>query len=195
VIDPRTSPTRALRLDSLGARHVGTSNWAALLQRTRQEMAEVVMGRARRRRVEPSVVRALDGRETALSALANGRPMVVVFWSPQCGPAVEALPKLELLSRKLAARQVPLVIIAEQTSADSALTRELRKGGFTGAVYLDARREASKAFGNWGTPQLYVLDRDGRVLFDATSSVGETELRMEALLTSASTLTGSAGSY
>lgn len=195
VIDPRTLPTRALRLDSLGARHVGTSNWAALLQRTRQEMAEVVMGRARRRRVEPSVVRALDGRETALSALANGRPMVVVFWSPQCGPAVEALPKLELLSRKLAARQVPLVIIAEQTSADSALTRELRKGGFTGAVYLDARREANKAFGNWGTPQLYVLDRDGRVLFDATSSVGETELRMEALLTSASTLTGSAGSY
>lgn len=195
VIDPRTSPARALRLDSLGARHTGTSNWTALLQRTRQEMAEVVMGRARRRRVEPSVVTALDGRALSLSALANGRPMVVVFWSPQCGPAVEALPKLELLSRKLAARHVPLVLIAEQTSADSALTRELRKGGFTGTVYLDARREAYKAFGNWGTPQLYVLDRDGRVLFDATSSVGETELRMEALLTSTSTPTNSSTTH
>jgi thiol-disulfide isomerase/thioredoxin len=187
VIDPRTTPSRALRLDSLGTRYAGAGNWATLLQRTRQEMAEVVMGRARRRRVEPSVVKALDGPETALSAVANGRPMVVVFWSPQCGPAVEALPKLELLSQKLAARQVPLVLIAEQTSADSTLTRELRKGGFTGAVYLDARREAYKAFGNWGTPQLYVLDRDGRVLFDATSSVGETELRVEALLSSTST--------
>jgi thiol-disulfide isomerase/thioredoxin len=193
VIDPRTPPARALHLDSLGTRHVGVSEWAALLQRTRQEMAETVMGRARRRRVEPSVVTALDGRETALSALAAGRPMVVVFWSPQCGPAVEALPKLELLSRKLAARQVPLVLIAEQTSADSALTRELRKGGFTGAVYLDAKHETYKAFGNWGTPQLYVLDRDGRVLFDATSSVGETELRMEALLTSTSMTAGSNG--
>lgn len=119
--------------------------------------------------------------------------MVVVFWSPQCGPAVEALPDLELLSRRLAARQVPVVLIAEQTSADSTLTRELRKGGFTGTVYLDAKREAYRAFGNWGTPQLYVLDRDGRVLFDATSSVGETELRMEALLTSTSTTAGSGG--
>lgn len=195
VIDPRTAAAKVKRLDSLGTRHVGASEWAALLQRTRQEMAETVMGRARRRRVEPSVVTALDGRETALSTLANGRPMVVVFWSPQCGPAVEALPDLELLSRRLAARQVPVVLIAEQTSADSTLTRELRKGGFTGAVYLDAKREAYRAFGNWGTPQLYVLDRDGRVLFDATSSVGETELRMEALLTSTSTHTGSAGSY
>jgi hypothetical protein len=186
VLDPRTPTARTARLDSIGARSVGTADWDRLKQRARAEMAAAVMREARRRRVEPATVVSLDGRATSLTALANGRPMVVIMFSPLCGPAIQALPDMQQMAVRLQKQGVAVVLVAEQARADKALTAALQQAKYTGPVYLDATKQANKALNNWGTPQLYVLDRDGRVMFDPTSSTGEATLHMEALLATTS---------
>lgn len=183
-LDPRTNAKRVATLDSLGTRFASGEAWRALKERTRGEMASAVMRDARRRRVEGGSVRTADGRSVTVASLAKDRPAVVVFWSPMCGPAVEALPSIQRMATRLEARGVPVLLIVEQERADSTLTAVLAASKFRGPVYFDATRDASRVFSNWGTPQLYVLDRDGRVVFDPTSSVGETTLQMEALLAS-----------
>lgn len=188
ALDPRTNASRVATLDSLGTRFASGAAWRALKERTRGEMASAVMRDARRRRVEGGSVRTADGRSVTVASLAKDRPAVVVFWSPMCGPAVEALPSIQRMAKRLETRGVPVVLIVEQERADSTLTAVLAASKYRGPVYFDATRDASRVFSNWGTPQLYVLDRDGRVVFDPTSSVGETTLRLEALLASSGTV-------
>jgi hypothetical protein len=51
-------------------------------------------------------------------------------------------------------------------------------------VYSDSKEDAWKAFNNWGTPQYYVLDQQGRIRFegvDMVDSVAQVQvLRMES---------------
>lgn len=182
VVDPRTSTKQVVRLDSLGAHYVGTAQWELLKQRTSAEMATAVVREARRRKVEPATVMSVDGHASSLVALAKGRPMVLVMFSPLCGPAVAALPAMQQMSARLQQKGVSVVLIAEQSTADDALLSVLKQAKYTGPVYLDSSKQASRALNNWATPQMYVLDRDGRVMFDPTSSTGEAILQMEALL-------------
>jgi hypothetical protein len=105
----------------------------------------------------------------------------VVFWSPLCGPAVEALPEIESLRRRLEQQGVPLVIIAEESTVTPELTSVLTTHRVQAPVYLDADGAAASRFNNWGTPTLYLLDASGRVMFPGTSDVQELLLYSAAL--------------
>jgi len=76
---------------------------------------------------------------------------------------------------------VPVVSIVEEAGPSSALTAFLREKKVTMPVYLDAWHEASRAFNQWGTPYFYVVDANGRVRFDVSTSADEALARAEAL--------------
>ena len=130
-------------------------------------------------------VTALDGRRAALRDMAKGRGLVVVFWSPLCGPAVEAVPEIESLRRQLARRGVPLVIVAEQSAGTPELTKVMTEQRLEAPVYLDVGGAAAARFNNWGTPTLYLLDTDGRLMFPGTTDVPSALFYSAALLQAA----------
>ena len=107
--------------------------------------------------------------------------MVVVFWSRTCGPAVEALPRVNEIAARLARDGVRVVGIVDEPSASLELKAFLTKKQVTVPTYLDAWHDASRAFNQWGTPNFYVLDADGRVRFDVTTSADEALARAEAV--------------
>ena len=72
-------------------------------------------------------------------------------------------------------------LVLAEPGASPALAAFLAKSRVTGPVYFDARHEGSRAFNQWGTPNYFVLDGDGRVRFDVTSSADEVLARAEAL--------------
>jgi thiol-disulfide isomerase/thioredoxin len=161
--DPGTSPAFAdTALRRLGGK-VGTDRWRAALSSAREEMQRGVLAASVSRAVPEIRLTAPDSTVRALHQVATGRPVVVVFWSRNCGPVIQALPEITRL-----ARRTHVIPITEEPP--SAAFRDYWKG-HPGAppVWHDTRREARRAFGSFGTPQYFVIDQKGRPRFELTS--------------------------
>jgi len=105
----------------------------------------------------------------------------VAFWSRFCGPAIEALPELQRVSTRLASHGVRTISVIDEAAPSPALLDFLRSHDVRLPVFLDDEHLASQAFNQWGTPYFYVLDAEGRVVFDATTDIDEVMLRAEAV--------------
>ncbi|WP_353265304.1 TlpA disulfide reductase family protein [Gemmatimonas sp.] len=185
VVDPRTTVAVHDSLNRLGARLLGASVWATSKSAAERDLRTHLDARVIRRVVGDAAVTALDGRRHMLSGMAKGRGLAVVFWSPLCGPAVEAAPEIDALRRQLAQRGVPLVIIADQSTVTPELTKVVAEQRIQAPVYLDVDGAAAARFNNWGTPTLYLLSPDGRVLFPGTTDVQSALFYSAALLQAA----------
>lgn len=173
LVDPRTDGAVIDSLTRIGSRLLGNVDWAAAQSSARRVLGTQLASRAIRRVVGDVSVATLEGHRTPLHSLSQGRGLVVVFWSPLCGPAVDALPDIEALRGKLAKQGVPLVIVAEQSSVTPELTRILTTQRIQTPVYLDVEGVAAARFNNWGTPTLFLLDGSGRVMFPGTADAQE----------------------
>ncbi len=182
AVDPRISMARRTALDTAVGRLKRLDLWNAAQREARGVMAARVLERAAYRRVDDVPVAGLDGASHLLSALRGTRATVVLFWSHECGYAVEAVPELQALSARLAQRDIPLVFIADSPVRTPALDSTLKAKRVTIPVYLDATSRATATFNNWGTPMMYVLDAKGRVVFAGTSDESQILLYAEALL-------------
>ncbi|MCE2902450.1 MAG: redoxin domain-containing protein [Gemmatimonas sp.] len=185
IADPRTTAPVRDSLKREGKRLLGASGWATKESAAERALQVHLDERAIRRLVGEVSLATLDGRSAAMSAMAQGRGTVVVFWSPLCGPAVEALPEIESLRRQLAQRGVPLVIIAEQSTVTPELTKAVTEQRIQAPVYLDVDGAAAARFNNWGTPTLYLVGTDGRVIFPGTTDVQSALFYSAALLQTA----------
>ncbi len=111
-----------------------------------------------------------DGATRTFREIANGRVTLVVMWDRYCGWAIQALPEIGRLSQTLEERGVAVVIVAEQPPSDD-LYEFVRERGVTQPLYHDTRREATKAFNSWGTPEYFITDKRGRIRFEYTDLV------------------------
>lgn len=126
-------------------------------------------------------VQAQDGTLRSWADLTRGHVTVVAFWSRNCGYAVRDLPELARLTDRLRSIGVSLVTIADEPASDS-LRAFLRGKHLQGLpAYGDVRGDARRAFANFATPQYYVLDPAGRVVF-ARSQLADVPLQAAALL-------------
>lgn len=181
AIDPRTAPARKSALDSLARRLGMQLQWPAAQQASRTMLAHSVLQRAINRHVDDATLTRLDGSAYQLSALRGQRATVVLFWSHECGYAIEAVPELQALRKQLEQRGIPFVWIADANRVTPELTKTLKEKQVQEPVYLDATGKATATFNNWGTPMLYVLDSKGRVAFPGTSNQSQILLYAEAL--------------
>jgi len=178
--DPRSTAADLDSLRSLLTR-AGRGRLDSLLARARSELVSRVLEEARYTEVSDSRVSSADSRTLSMRQLTRGRITVVAFWSRFCGPAITDLPRMDTTAVSLEARGIATVSVVEEAqSAD--LTNWLRDHDVSMPVYHDRAGETQRAFNQWGTPNYYVLDRQGRIAFGPLTSADEVLLRATALL-------------
>lgn len=118
------------------------------------------------------------GRTVTLESL-RGRVVVLDFTASWCTACRTALPELEALGTRYAARGVTVVTVAidaDPKDADRFLTEVVPNSTMT--VLYDTTARLLSRFGASGMPAHYVLDREGVIRF---VSAGFTPDRMAAI--------------
>jgi thiol-disulfide isomerase/thioredoxin len=102
----------------------------------------------------------LRGTEVALTDLLNpGKPLLLLFTNPHCGPCQALMP--ELLGWQLDyASRLSIVLISEGSTEDN---REKSAAFGSLALLLQQQREVADAYQAGGTPAAVLLQADGRV--------------------------------
>lgn len=175
VVDPRTPSAEADALALEGRQVVGPAGWDSLTAEARSEMLARYRERStvRALRTTPRL-RTAEGRVVSLLDLTGRQPTVVIFWSRYCGGAIEALPAITEVADRLHRDGTPVVFVVGDEPLSDDLLAYLGKRGWTLPVYEDVDGLTKAAFANFGTPEYFVLDANGRIRFDRAD--GEAEL-------------------
>jgi methylamine dehydrogenase accessory protein MauD len=113
---------------------------------------------------------------TLASLCARGRPVVLLFTSPGCGPCVRLVPELERWNTALAER-VTFVVVSNGGADRESILEELgAPDDFT--ALIQERQEVAESYRVTSTPTAVVVDPDGRI---ATGSAGGPD-EIEALV-------------
>ncbi len=100
----------------------------------------------------------LDGGELALESL-RGRPVLLVFSDPDCGPCDELAPHLERIHQERPDLQVLMVSRGtREENAPKAAEQRL-----TFPIVLQQKWEISRLYAMFGTPIGYLIDEDGLI--------------------------------
>jgi len=116
------------------------------------------------RPVPAFTVKTLDGQEVSFKSFASGKPVLVDFWATWCAPCVKAMPELQKLHQKHAAKGFSVVGISIDEEHDKARSfTEKRKLGYP--VYLDATKTpAWSTFHVRSIPAVFLVDSQGRIV-------------------------------
>jgi len=123
----------------------------------------------------------LDGNVVSLEAL-RGRPVLINFWATWCRPCVVEHPILQAAAQRWEGR-VHFVGVVYQD--DPALIRRfVASRGAWGPSLLDPEGRVAIAYGVYGAPETFILDRDGFVVEKVVSVLDPRSLaaRLDALL-------------
>ena len=102
----------------------------------------------------------LDGQAVSQDQIiVDGRPTVLVFSSPYCGPCRELVP--ELSSWRTEHTELEIVVVSDGTRDE--ILAEFGGRLPPAAVILDGRHELYGAFQANGTPSAVLITRDGRI--------------------------------
>jgi hypothetical protein len=181
VVDVRTSPSARDSLARDAVRAVGAQRWAALVDSARHQMHTYLLARSGRRTLRGTgAVERPDGSRASVQDLFGEAATVVIFWSEQCGYAIEQLPEIRTLIRELQARNVPThFVVQDMPSAQRAALR--KKHDITWPITFDRDGSLERALANFGTPTMYVVDGLGRVRFGSNDKIIDVVGQVEAV--------------
>jgi len=111
---------------------------------------------------------SLDGEPIRLSDL-RGRPVIVNFWASWCPPCVEEFPLLRDAAARYQADGLVVVGIVYRDRSEAAREFMGRHGG-TWAVAMDPGERVATAYGVFGPPETYFIERDGTI---AARNIGQ----------------------
>ena len=109
----------------------------------------------------------LQGRERSLVSLDGLQDSVVVlyFWASWCAPCVAHLAELGQLARDYQSRGVAFYgVLSEETAPAQALELLEENNAIELTPILDENRNISQAYGTFGVPWMFVLDRTGKLV-------------------------------
>jgi thiol-disulfide isomerase/thioredoxin len=110
-----------------------------------------------------------DGLTHALAS-QRGRPVLVHFWASWCPPCREELPEVQRIATAAPGHGITVitVAVADRKKTVEDLFWEL---GVDLPVIHDPDQSISRAFGAYGLPTSYLLDRHHRIRFRAVGVV------------------------
>jgi len=113
----------------------------------------------------PTRLLSTSGEARRLNELADGHVTVVMFWSPACFYSVRDLGKVQNIARQFSGAGVRVVAIVDRPLSDDLrrLLKEQHAGDLP--VFYDYRSDTRRAFVTFATPDYYVLDAAGNVVF------------------------------
>jgi peroxiredoxin len=104
----------------------------------------------------------LDGRgDLSLSDLL-GKPALLVFSSPSCGPCAALAPRLQELHR--AHPELEVVMISKGEPKENRA--KVKEHGLTFPIVLQQQWEISRRYAMFATPVAYLIDEQGLVARD-----------------------------
>ncbi|HUG65716.1 MAG TPA: MauE/DoxX family redox-associated membrane protein [Gaiellaceae bacterium] len=106
-----------------------------------------------------SLEAAGGGVVTLGGLLSPGRPVLLVFADPQCGPCHALMPKISAWQHSLA-DELTLAVVSRGTREENlAVSTEHGLGN----VLVQDDREVSESYGVWATPSALLIGADGRI--------------------------------
>ncbi len=170
AVDPASPPTYGDSIKAALALRLDGAAWTSWLKAAEDEMRGAVLARAAPRSLGVAVrLKTADGRILSLGDLSGGKVTLVTFWSRTCGPAVRQLPEIAAVASRVTRSGAAVVTVTkEPVTADLRAFLKAR-GAENLPVAFDYQNEARRAFGNFATPEFYVLDAAGRVVFAHTT--------------------------
>jgi peroxiredoxin len=109
----------------------------------------------------------LDGTgELSLEAY-RGRPLLLVFSDPECGPCDQLAPQLERLHRERP--ELPVLMVGRRDPEQNR--QKVAKLGLTFPVVLQRSWEISMLYGLFSTPVAYLIDERGIIAGEAAKGV------------------------
>ncbi len=130
----------------------------------------------------------LDGSKFRLESRRN-KIVVLDFWASWCGPCLQAMPQVDSVVREFANRDVELVAINLEETAER-VKPVLERLKLDVAVAFDRDGRVAERYGATAIPQTVIIDRDGKVvrLFVGGGARFDEQLRaaLESVLTPAS---------
>jgi peroxiredoxin len=182
AVDPLTNANAVSHIARRGIALAGGAGWDAALARARAGVREEVLATSVRRKIsEDAPLVDLQGNTASLLDLLGARVTVVAFWSPSSGPAIRDLPELQRLAERLEPKGIGVVAITRHEPA-GGLKAYMESHAITFPVFIDRRGAAARIFGQWGTPEYYIVDHEGRIRFEHSD--------LEDILWQASVLNG-----
>jgi len=122
-----------------------------------------------------------SGRSYSLADF-RGQPLLIDFWATWCGPCRETMPEVEALHKKYRGRLQVVGINIEGRSPD--VLAYLDRGGYSFRVLFDSGNWDSVVATHYGVnsiPRTFLIDRNGRVLYEGHPS-GLNEERIQAAI-------------
>jgi peroxiredoxin len=110
---------------------------------------------------------AAGGAPVALKdLLAKSKAVVVVFDATKCPYAIGYKERVAKMGKEYAARGVTFVTInSNKTEASAEVAGDARKHGFAFPVLKDEGNKVADLYGAQKTPEIYVLDPKGTLLY------------------------------
>ena len=122
---------------------------------------------------EGDIIPAIDfnvqnakGTNTFLSDFNDGKPIVINFWSSQCGPCVEEMPDFQRLYDDYKDRVHFVMIdsigaIGETKELGKAFIKE---NNYTFPVFYDVNKNAQQAYGIRSYPTTYLINKKFEII-------------------------------
>jgi len=126
-------------------------------------------------------VTTLESKEVSTASL-RGKVVLLNFWATWCPPCQTEMPRLEKdVWRKYQGRDFEMIAIArEQTSKEIQEYRA--KHNYSFPMAPDPKRAVYSKFANAGIPRNYVINREGKILYQSYGYSPEDFQKMKSIL-------------
>ena len=119
-----------------------------------------------------------QGKVVSIRSLAQGKPMIISYWSIACKPCIQELNAInDAMPDWLDEADFRVVAISTDDSRFAAQARALVEGhgwnDFT--VLFDKNKEFMRAMNVSYTPQVFVVDKKGKVVYSHTGYTAGSE--------------------
>lgn len=126
-------------------------------------------------RAQPLNLKTLEGVAHDL-ARYRGKVVLVNFWATWCEPCRDEMPSIERLKERLAGQ--PFEVLAVNVDEPESRVRSfLEKTPLKFTVVLDPGKSVTKAWNARILPASYLVDRDGRVRYNAEGELDWNDAR------------------
>ena len=113
----------------------------------------------------------------------RGKIVMVNFWATWCGTCMGEMPSLEALYRDFKGRSdFALVTISVDQEGWSIIAPFLKAKAYDFPVLADADSRVSSAYGVTALPTTFVVDRNGRIVWNVAGSLDWTNPALRAAL-------------
>ena len=114
-------------------------------------------------------LKALDGATVSLADFRGKQRVVVSFWASWCGPCRMEVPSLRAFYQKAHKPGADFEMVAVSIDDDGDAARQFAASSrMPFPVLLDSGQKAATAYGVESIPQLYVIDKSGKVTYGHT---------------------------